>query len=317
MKTAIIGLGVIGKVHYQVLQELSNAPIAICDVDESKMEGYVGARFTDYRKMIDEIKPDVVHICTPHYLHAEMIVYALERNVNVLCEKPLCISREQIEQVLSAEKNSQAILGVCHQNRYLPSNTFAKQYIEDKKLLSGYGTVVWKRDKAYYDSAEWRGKWKTEGGGVLINQALHTLDLLQWISGFPSKVSASVNTLNLSDVIEVEDSAIAVYYGDVQTVFTASTAGGADFPVELVFRTDTDLIRVYGDQVFINGKQYEFKEQPFFGKKVYGSGHKGLISHFYECVCAKQKFWINGEEGSKVVRMILGAYESNAQKIDL
>lgn len=317
MKTAIIGLGVIGKVHYQVLESLDNLPVAICDVEESKMEGYVGARFTDYRKMLDEIKPDIVHICTPHYLHAEMIVYALERNINVLCEKPLCISREQMESILSAEKKSQAVLGVCHQNRYLPSNVFAKKYLEDKKLLSAYGTVVWKRDKAYYDSAEWRGKWATEGGGVLINQALHTLDLMQWMSGFPSKVSASVNTLNLNDVIEVEDSALAIYYGDVQTVFTASTAGGADFPVELVFRTENDLIRVYGDQVFINGKQYEFEEQSYFGKKVYGSGHKGLISHFYECVQNKQKFWIDGEEGAKVVRMILGAYESHAQKIDL
>ena len=317
MRVAIIGLGVIGKVHYTVISESEQSLVAVCDIDESKMEGYACARFTDYRKMLDEVKPDVVHVCTPHYLHAEMVVYALERNISVLCEKPLCINNEQMEMILQAEKKSNAILGVCHQNRYLNSNGFAKKYLSDKKIISGYGTVVWKRNKDYYDSDAWRGKIKTEGGGVLINQALHTLDLLQWLCGMPTSVCASVSNLHLNGVIEVEDSAIAVYYGDVQTVFSATTAGGEDFPVEIVIRTENELIRIYGDRVYIDGKEYEFTEDNFLGKKVYGSGHKGLISHFYECVQTNQKFWIDGQEGAKVVKMILGAYESNAQKIDL
>ena len=103
MKIAVIGLGVIGAVHMQVLSEMEKDVVAVCDVNESKFSAYPNAKaYTDYKKMIDEIVPDVVHICTPHYLHAEMVVYALDKGVNVLCEKPLCISRDEIEQILAS-----------------------------------------------------------------------------------------------------------------------------------------------------------------------------------------------------------------------
>ena len=136
MKTAIVGLGVIGNVHYNVLKNMGNCAVAVCDVDSKKLSQFDGVeKYTDYVEMLDRVKPEVVHICTPHYLHEQMIISALERDINVLCEKPLCISREEIDRILIAEKKSKAQLGVCHQNRYNLENVFVKDYLKDAKIL--------------------------------------------------------------------------------------------------------------------------------------------------------------------------------------
>ena len=215
MKAAIIGLGVIGKVHYDVLKRQGEDIVALCDIDAAKLNGYDNVKkYFDYKKMLDEEQIDVVHICTPHYLHADMTIYALERNVNVLCEKPLCIKKEDVARIIDAENKPEAMLGVCLQNRYNKSSQFVKRYFQNKKIDFAFGNVLWHRDKAYYASGEWRGKKETEGGGVLINQAIHTLDLMQWICGEPTSVCANTYNYSLKDVIEVEDTAVALFKGD-------------------------------------------------------------------------------------------------------
>ena len=118
MKIVVVGLGSIGKVHVKILEEQGLTITAVCDIDKEKLEKYSRfAQYTNYIEMLEKEKPDVVHICTPHYLHADMVISALERNINVLCEKPLCIKEEDIPRILSAECNSKAKLGVCLQNR--------------------------------------------------------------------------------------------------------------------------------------------------------------------------------------------------------
>ena len=119
MKSAIVGLGVIGKVHKQLINKLGFNLTAVCDIDQSKLQGLDDIKaFDDYVTMLNDVKPDVVHICTPHYLHAEMICEGLQRNINVLCEKPLAINESQLEQIEKAVQKSKAQLGVCFQNRY-------------------------------------------------------------------------------------------------------------------------------------------------------------------------------------------------------
>lgn len=106
MKAAIIGLGVIGKVHYNILKKEGVEVVAICDTDDGVLEKIDEVRkYTDYKTMLDNEDIDVVHICTPHYLHADMTIYALERNVNVLCEKPLCIRKEDIARIMTRKIN--------------------------------------------------------------------------------------------------------------------------------------------------------------------------------------------------------------------
>ena len=319
MKIAVIGLGVIGAVHMQVLTEMEKDVVAVCDVNESKFSAYPNAKaYTDYKKMIDEIAPDVVHICTPHYLHAEMVVYALDKGVNVLCEKPLCISRDEIEQILAAEKRSSAQLGVVLQNRYNPANVYAKEQLGDEKATSGYATMIWNRNETYYAQADWRGTKSMEGGGVLINQALHTLDLMQWFCGEPDYVLSSINNLTLRDKIEVEDTACALYKGKANFTFFATNGSCKDFTPEVMLYTKDGYMRIMGSYVLHNDELKHFDaSKKIYGKSCYGMGHGRLFEHFYECLEKGEKFPINGEEGSKVIKMILAAYESGGEKVNV
>lgn len=319
MKAAVIGLGVIGSVHTEVLRNLGKDLAAVCDTDESRFSVYPAIpRYTDWRKMLSEVKPDVVHVCTPHYLHAEMIIEALGRDINVLCEKPLCIRREELSKIFEAEASSKAQLGVCLQNRYNAVNLFVKDYLAGKKVTEGAGSVVWHRDEAYYASGAWRGKRATEGGGVLINQALHTLDLLQWFAGFPKYVTAAVSNLSLKGKIEVEDTASALYSGGAAFTFFATNGGAQGLPVEITLCTEKDYIKLLPDCVLINGEAKRFgREERVYGKYCYGTGHERLIADFYDCVQNGKKFAIDGQEAAKAVRMVFGAYESNGEKAEV
>ena len=237
----------------------------------------------------------------------------------MLCEKPLCIRPCDIDRILTAEKESSAILGVCHQNRYLASNRFAKAYLKDKQILAAHGSVVWKRDAAYYAADAWRGKWETEGGGSLINQALHTLDLTMWFSGDPEAVLATAANLTMQNEIEVEDTIFARFEGDVPFTFLGTNTASADMPVQVTLHlADHTILTVLPSVVLINGVPVPGTSgtKPANGKECYGSGHEALIDDFYACIGDGRPFPIDGHEGARVIRLILSAYESakNNQK---
>ena len=248
-----------------------------------------------------------------------MIIEALSRNINVLCEKPLCIKEEDIPRILEAEKSSGAILGVCHQNSDQPANRYVKELIRDKEVRCGVGQVSWNRDEKYYNSAEWRGRWDTEGGGVLINQSLHTLDLMQWFCGMPESLSASVSTLALGDVIEVEDTAAICAKGRAGFNFYASNGSSATMPVEITLRTNDGFIKVMPKYVVADGELIEFpdKNKSSGTKTCYGFGHIPLIEDFYSCIEEGRHFPIDGEEGAKVIRLILAAYKSGGKTVNI
>ena len=316
MKAAVVGLGVIGSVHMEVLEALGNEVAAVCDTDPARLSAYPHiAGYTDYAEMLHAVRPDVVHICTPHHEHARMVVEALKRDIHVLCEKPLCINAEEIEQVLAAERASKALLGVCHQNRYNPANLYVKELIAGKQVTDGTGMVVWNRDKSYYEASPWRAKKETAGGGVLINQALHTLDLLQWYAGEPRFVIARASNLALDD-IEVEDTLSAVFSGGADFTFFATNCAAQGFPVEVTLRTKEHLIKLLPNAVLVDDEAISFeKDTRFYGKQCYGTGHERLFADFYRCIREGKRFAIDGAEGAKVIRLILGAYASNGKKV--
>lgn len=325
IKIAIIGTGVIGNLHAKVLSNLGMTVSALCDVDAKKAENvrqkYANDAkiYTDWRLMLKEFSPDIVHICTPHDLHAEMTVTALDSNIHVLCEKPLCINNEEIERVLQAEKRSCAKLGVCHQNRYNAVNRFLKDYLADKKIVGAHGSVVWERTKSYYESADWRGTIAHEGGGVLINQALHTFDLMMWLCGEPKSISATSGNLTLREEIEVEDTIAIRCFGDTDYTFFATVGSGCDMPVEMNFKLESgEYVVAFPKTVIVDGKVLEKDEiNHFFKKECYGDGHIHLIDDFYHCLKNDDPFSINGIEAAKVIRMIIAAYQSKGEKITL
>lgn len=317
MKIAIVGLGVIGSVHAHILLEQNRNLIAVCDCDAEKLKNYPQiAGYTDYETMLREAKPDVVHICTPHHLHADMIITALNAGIHVLCEKPLCIRREDIPRVLEAEARSCAQLGVCFQNRYRPANDYIKHYLQDKRVKSVWANLSWKRDESYYRSAEWRGKKATEGGGVLINQAIHTLDLIEWLTGAPETIAAHTENVSLQGVIDVEDTAFVQGYGEIPFTLFATNAHFCDLPVEIQIETEDERIRLVGNCVEINGERKDFScERAYYGKPCYGVGHSPLFYDFYDCLQSGKQFPLNGTEGMKAVKTVLAAYDSNGKRI--
>ena len=327
-RVAVIGCGAICGNHIKGILAAEQTVCALCDVDPEKSAQIIEAHglektptYIDYREMLDAEKPDIVHICTPHYLHAEMCVEALERNIHVLCEKPLSISMEQLASVEAAAKKSSAKLGVCHQNRYEPNFLGAKSLADSEGVLAAFGDVVWIRDAAYYASGSWRGSWEQEGGGVMINQALHTLDLLQWICGMPTHVLAHTANDHHKGSIEVEDLAAARFECPDGTLinFYATTAAGKSFPAHIRLRLNgKKTVHAENDLLTVNGEILrEENREDGVGKSVWGNGHKALIAHFYHCIENDLPFPLDEKEGGKVVRLILSMYASNGKRIEI
>lgn len=324
-RVALVGCGVISEKHIKSILAAGQTVVALCDVVPEKARTLAAATgisdaafYTDYEKMLDEVRPDIVHVCTPHDLHASMTVAALDRGIHVLCEKPLAVSEEQLRAILEAERKSTALLGVCHQNRYEPNMRRLKETVGKQTPVGGYANVIWKRDAAYYASAAWRGTKAHEGGGVLINQALHTLDIMQWVCGMPTHVTAHVSNDFLKNEIEVEDTAACTFEGEngIRWQFFATTSGTADFPVQLNLRLASgELVEAQNHQFTVDHRILSGDDDAGAGKWVWGNGHEALIADFYRHVRENQPFWLNGAEGAKVVRLILAAYRSDGKRV--
>lgn len=325
MKAGIIGCGAISGVHAAVLNKLDIEIKAICDTNlsnaNSLKEKYCQNTliFDDYRKLLD-CGIDVVHICTPHYLHREMVISALERGVNALCEKPLCINVEEIEQIRCCLNKTKAKLGICFQNRYLSANIAMKKYLTDQKINNIIGTVFWSRDADYYISSKWRGRIITEGGGVLINQALHTLDLMIWFTEMPEYVTACLSNRHLPNIIDVEDTADCYWETKegTKTIFFATTAASKNYPINIKFDAKGHKAEIIGNTCIIDDmKISETESHGFESKDYWGLGHYKLIKDYYECISSNTDFPIGIDEGTKALKVVLACYRSNGEKVKI
>ncbi|MBQ9774080.1 MAG: Gfo/Idh/MocA family oxidoreductase [Clostridia bacterium] len=328
-RVAVIGCGAISGNHINGILAAGQTVCALCDIDPAHAEekaAQYGLKdikiYTDYVEMLDREQPDSVHICTPHYLHAPMCVEALGRNINVLCEKPLSINMDQLHAVLKAEKESRAQLGVCQQNRFEPNMLWLMDFIKEHGVKSALGIVSWERNEKYYRSAEWRGTILEEGGGVMINQALHTLDLMQHLCGMPTHVTSHIANDFHKDYTEVEDTTATHFdlADGMRFEFFATTAATGNLPVQLQFVTkDGKCVVAANDFVVVDGKQVEIedtrKASNMVGKAVWGTGHAILIEEFYRCIREGEPFRIPGTEGAKVIQLILSMYHSHGNRI--
>lgn len=324
-RVAVIGCGSISGNHVSALLHAGQTVAALCDVIPERATR-LAARFglsdvpvyTDYRELLDRERPDAVHICTPHDLHAGMSAEALRREIHVLCEKPAGISEEDLTLLRAAVRGSHASYGVCLQNRYEPNMLRLREMAKDG-VAAAFGSVVWRRDADYYRSGDWRGTLAREGGGVLINQALHTLDLLQWVCGMPAYVTANVSNDHLAGKIEVEDTAAILFEraDGARYNFFATTAGGADLPVQLsVVLRDGRVIRAANRLLTVDDRCTSPEDPaPGVGKTVWGSGHDTLIADFYGCIREGKPFPIGFDEAERVVQLILAVYRSRGRRI--
>ena len=326
MNIGIAGLGAIAPLHIRAILDRGQKITAICDVDAARCkktndEFNLGAKeYSDYNQMIDSGEVDVIHVCLPHYLHSEVICKALSKDIHVLCEKPLAINFEQLNAIEKVVKNSSATLGVCFQNRYNASVLYLKEFFKGKEITAATANLVWQRDEKYYASGAWRGKKQYEGGGVMINQAIHSLDLLQWFCGMPETVIAHCSNNSLQGVIDVEDTAYGLFSlkNGGNFIINATNSAASCFPIVLMFQSKTDAVELSGDNLIVNGKFVTKSDgSPIFGKEEWGVGHNNLIREFYNCLEKGEKFPIDFYEGSKTMKIILKMYESNGKKINI
>ena len=217
LRIGLVGLGTMGRGHLDKEQALDEARIvAVADVVPAavdEMKASYGVRgFYSYQELVDSGEVEAILIATPHPFHCPIAVYAVERNLHVLSEKPIAVTVGEADRMLAAARQGGVKLGIMFQTRTDPTYARAKEIVDSGALGQVYhATMVataWYRTQAYYDSGAWRGTWKDEGGGVVMNQAPHSLDTFIWIAGKPSRIEARAWTRGHR--IEVEDSVSAM-----------------------------------------------------------------------------------------------------------
>jgi len=215
VRFGVIGLGSMGQNHAKHVEDIDETTLtAVCDVDQATVKQVAKRHnvtgYIDYREVITSGTVDAVLIATPHYFHPPIAVYAMNRGVHVLSEKPIAVSVKQADKMIAAARNSGCVFSVMFQCRTLPVAQAARRIIDQGRLGELRRTMLislWFRTQAYYDSATWRATWRGEGGGVLLNQSSHHIDLFMWLGGMPRAVRGQTAT-HLHD-IEVEEEASA------------------------------------------------------------------------------------------------------------
>lgn len=352
VRYALIGYGKVAGVHAKALSEAQDSElVAVWGRNQEKAEAFAKtwsiAAYTDLRRMITESNVDAVLITTPHPLHKEHTILALEAGAHVLVEKPMALSVEDCDRMIAKAEEVGRNLGVISQRRWYPASLRIKKAIEDGKIgkpMIGQVTMLGWRDEEYYKSDPWRGSWAMEGGGVLINQAPHQLDLLNWYLGEVKEVYAQWENVN-HPYIEVEDTAVATiryksgaiasilvsnsqkpgiyakvhihgqkaYSAGVQTdggaMFIAGRSGILEPPVN-------DLWTIEGETDLLG--QFKEEDTQFFNSiDPMSYFFKLQVEEFSSAILNHAQPSCSGEDGRETVKLIEGMYRSQKEGIPI
>ena len=322
-RAAVVGCGDISVVHLAALEALPDVElVAVCDTDADRGAA-AGERhgvpvLDDHRRLLDEVRPDVVHVCTPHDQHAPVVLDCLDAGVAVLCEKPVAHTVAEARRVVAAaEARPEVKIGVCLQNRYNAPVQALRRLVDSGELGALHGSaasVTWHRTPAYYAARPWRGQRERSGGGVLINQAIHTLDLVQWLLGDVVGVTGRAGTYALADVVDVEDTASLVldHAGGARSVVFATVAHAVDAAVTIDLAAERATARLQQDLVvrWADGRVDTVGEDsaPTAGRAYWGASHGRLIEDFYARLDDDEPFWIGPREGLAALLVIDALY---------
>ena len=308
----MIGCGVISPNHIKPLMENENTElVAVCDVIEERAQKAAAlgqcAYYTDYRQMLDEVKPDAVHLCLPHYLHSPVAIDCMRAGADVLCEKPMDASLEAAVRMKAVSEETGRRLGVIFQNRYNAENETiyaALKSGEMGKLISLRGEVCWKRDQAYYNSGMWRSDYATAGGGVIINQAIHTLDLLRYFAMSPvADVRATVSHHG-DTAAEVEDTAegLILFENGTRALFYFTINNFEDEDIRVTIKCENARVESRAGDCcihFRDGHDVRVSDDEHVknagAKACYGSSHAIQIADFYNDPDGSRARWMMDE----------------------
>jgi UDP-N-acetyl-2-amino-2-deoxyglucuronate dehydrogenase len=332
VRTGLVGCGKVGQLHADALRALPQSEfVAACDVSAERARAFGVAAYTDVAAMVREARVEAVCLCTPHPLHRAAAVEAMDGGAHVLVEKPLASSLADCDAMIAAAHRNGVQLGVVSQRRFFEPVLRMKAAIDAGKIGTPVlGTVVmlsW-RDEAYYRSDPWRGRWDTEGGGVLVNQAPHHLDILQWLMGPIEEITGYWANVN-HPYIEVEDSVVANIRfqsgGLGSVVVSVSQKPGIYSKIHIHgsngasvgAQTDTGATFVAGmtgvvappfnDIWTIPGEEETVAAAPVRSTGYY---HELQIGEFLDAILNGRPPGVTGEDGRKVVAMIAAIYES-------
>lgn len=333
---AIVGLGNIAPVHAESIAAVKGARL-VAVVEQQKARGtkfvreYGGELYTDYSKMLERDDVQVVNLCVPSGLRAEIAVACARAGKHVMSEKPLEVTTKRVDRIIRACDKAGVLLGCIFQNRFADDPCQVKKAIDQGrfgKLILGDASIKWYRTQAYYDSGAWRGTWALDGGGALMNQGIHQVDMLLWYFGDVKTVRAQT-ALVAHEGLEVEDlaSVLLEFESGAHGVIEASTAIYPGHPARVeVHGTD-------GSAVLEDGKIrfWKFKKRKPVDKKIeagfggaseLGSGaadpmaalkfegHRRQIEDFARAVRTGKPSTIDGREGRRAVHLIEAIYRS-------
>ena len=332
LKVAVIGCGRVSVMHFVSIAQSSRAElVACCDIKPERANAvankYGVKAYTDYVALLQNEKLDAVHICLPHYLHSKVACAAFSVGVAVLCEKPMDIDYERAVAAVRYAKEKGVLFGIVSQCRYNNSAQLVKRAVDSGrlgKIISARSTLTWTRSDGYYAESDWKGTWDKEGGGVVIDQAIHSIDLVNWI------VNSEVENVSCSmanrghKIVHVEDSAegLITYKNGVKYGFYCMNNYGCDELIEIrlycekgkvVFDYDDAYIE-YNDGTKEEAHQDENTVEYEGGKDYWGFQHARQIEQFYKACLGEEALEISGEEALKTHALIMEIYKKGGMK---
>lgn len=334
MKFAIIGCGRVAVNHMKAVVDNKLDMIAACDLDLGKIDVLLKKvnytkklkKYTDYKNMIKE-NPDIelISISTDSGSHAEIAIFCIEQGINVIIEKPMTMSIQDANRIISLSEEKNVKVSVCHQNRFNIAVQKTREALENGrfgKLSHGSIHVRWNREKEYYDQAQWRGKWATDGG-CLLNQCIHGIDLLRWMMGDDLEEVYGFTRQQFHDYLECEDLGMAVLK------FKNGAVATVEGTVNVYPKNLEETLYIFGKDgtVKLGGKStnnidvWEFRDKHIndvanIGLKektlnVYGNGHTSLYADMIEAIKNDRKPYIDARIGKNALETVLAIYKSS------
>ncbi len=329
----IIGAGSIAALHARVLSTLENAKlIAVYDRNSNAAQRfameYGCESYTDFSAFLADSRIQAVTIATPSGMHGSAAIPAAQSGKHVFCEKPLEITLEKADAVIQACDENGVLLSPVFQSRFTRPVQLVKEAMRKGRfgrMVLASAQVRWFRDAAYYSSSNWRGTWKLDGGGALMNQSIHAVDMLLYINGAPEEVFAFAGTLSHS--IEVEDNLCAVvkYRNGSFGTIEVSTSCAPGFPRRIEFSGSCGTVAFEEERI----TRWEFvkklpedeeimKELSLAGDAAGGrspmniadTGHRLQLEDFSDAILNHREPRLTGREGRRAVELICGIYES-------
>lgn len=328
IRFGILGCGTIGDVHARAIMELDEAElIAVCDVSEDRAKEYAAKyrvkAYSSFEKMLSDPEIDAVTICTPSGMHAEQAITALRAEKHVLLEKPMALNSDDAKKICDEAEKSNKLLSVIFQMRYTDDIKYIKKLIEDGK----FGQLVfcdlymkyW-RSPDYFKVSPWRGTFAMDGGGALMNQGIHGIDIMHYLCGAPKLLTAKVKTL-VHD-IETEDTAIAAveYPSGALGVIQASTTSNPGFDRRIEIngsRGYAVIVDAHIEKLFIDGELIiDKKVETGAGTasdptKMSHEKHALQFKNFIRAIHGEEALISTAEDGYAAVNFIERIYETS------